>query len=510
MVAEDKMNASCMNLLLTFYDVTMKATNPAQFFLFLFVNLYLFSCCLKGQTSMFVSGSKSVYIKSTTLSANGHITNNGTISGTTAGVLNLNGTSTQNINGTAVNTTTFGKININNSNGVSLGTNVDVTGTTGVDFLQGPLTLNASNIRFASGSTWANTNTSTKFFITNGLGLVSAQNAGAAVQYPVGVATGTTNYTPITITNAGISDSYGVRVQSGFRTNYNSSDGAPSGSLINTFVVNVSWIVNEGVAGNSALTTTLQWNSANETTGFDRTLSMVGYYRYALSNWAVSSIGGITNVGGAFAKTVSPALTSFSFLPISIGTASSPLPIELLDFSVKRVNNDAHLEWSTASETNNDHFEIERSLDGVTYKQIGTEKGAGNSTQVINYEMNDVNAGDFVLNGTIYYRLKQVDYDGKYSYSNIQNVFFSDEASTLIYPNPTQGNLTISYTAASEYEIMIRVIDILGAIVKEQKIQTDRGKHDLKLDLNELANGHYKIMLIAPSGVLTEKIVVSK
>ena len=480
------------------------------FLTFLLIAGSLCSNSIGGQTSLFVSSSKSVYIKSTTLSAKGHITNNGTISGTTAGVLNLNGTSTQNINGSAVNTTTFGKININNPNGVSLGTNVDVTGTTGVDFLQGPLTLNASTIRFASGSTWANTNTSTKFFITNGLGLVSAQNSGAAVQYPVGIATGATNYTPITITNAGTADAYGIRVQSGFRTSYNASDGSPTGSLINTYVVNVSWIVNEAVAGNSSLTTTMQWNGANETTGFDRTLSMVGYYRYAFTNWLVGSIGGVTNVGSAFAKTVSPALTTFTYLPITIGTASSPLPIELLDFQVTRANNDAKIEWSTASETNNDHFEIERSLDGITYKLAGTEKGAGNSTQVLHYGMTDKDAGDLVLNGTLYYRLKQVDYDGKFSYSAVQNVFFSDEGSTLIYPNPTQGDLTINYSSAAEYEITIRVIDILGAIAKEKKLQVTKGNQDLKLDLNELANGHYKIMLIAPSGILTEKIVVSK
>lgn len=486
----------------------MKTINTKHFCIF--AATLFFSTQVNSQTSLFVSGTKSVYIKSTTLSAKGHITNNGTISGTTTGVLNLNGTSTQNINGSAVNTTTFGKININNANGVSLGTNVDVTGATGVDFLQGPMTLNGSTIRFASGSTWANTNTSTKFFITNGVGLVSAQNSGAAIQYPVGVATGATNYTPITITNTGTADAYGVRAQSGFRTNYNSADGSASGSLINTYVVNVSWIVNEAVAGNSALTTTLQWNSANETTGFDRTLSMVGYYRYAMTNWLVSSIGGVTTVGSAFAKTVAPALTTFTYTPITIGTSSSPLPIELLDFQVRRVNNDAVIEWRTATETNNDHFEIERSLDGITYKQVATEKGAGNSTQPIDYDVTDVAAGDLVSNGTIYYRLKQVDYDGKFSYSAVQTVFFSDESSIILYPNPTLGNLTVNYTAAAEYAITVRVIDILGAVAKEIKLQVSKGNQDLKLDLNELANGHYKIMLIAPSGVLTEKIVVSK
>lgn len=467
---------------------------------------------LKAQTSLFIAGSKSVYIKSTTLSAKGHVTNNGTLSGTTSGILNLNGTATQNLNGSAVNTTTIGKININNTNGASLGTNVDLTGTTGLDFVQGPITLNGSNIRFASGSSWTNNNTSTKFFITNGIGRVYAQNSGAAVMYPVGIATGASNYTPITITNAGTPDSYGIRVQSGFRTNYNSTDGAPMGSLITSNVVNVSWIVNEAVLGGSSLTTQVQWNAANETSGFVRSSSMVGYYRYALANWLVGTIGSVvTTAGGAFTKSFSaPTITTFSFLPIVVGNSLSPLPIELLDFHVIRKDKDALLEWSTASEINNDHFEIERSFDAQTFLKIGTEKGAGNSTQLTDYDYTDAGVGNSISSGIIYYRLKQVDFDGKFSYSGIQSISFEADGAMVIYPNPTKGELTINFTSAAEYEMAVRVIDILGAIVKETKVTVNSGNQDIHMDLNELANGHYKLMLIAPTGIVTHKIIVSK
>ncbi len=476
----------------------------------LFILFTLIYNCAISQTSLFVSGSKNVYIKSTTLTVNGHITNNGIIDGTSAGVLNMNGTNTQSINGNAVDMTTFGKININNTNGVHLGTNVDVTGTTGVDFLQGPLTLNGFNIRFGTGSSWANNNNSTKFFVTNGSGLVVAANTGSELQYPVGIATGVTNYTPITIANSGTADTYGVRAQSGFGTTYN-PDGSPTGTLVNSNVVDVSWIVNEGVAGGSTLSTTLQWNAANETTGFDRNFSIAGVFRFSSGDWMTSPIGGVTNVGSAYAKSFSPALSTFTYQPLTIGNALSPLPVELLGFTVKPVNNlDAALEWSTASETNNDHFEIERSLDGVTFEKIATEKGAGNSTQIIKYDLIDEKAGEKISTGTIYYRLKQVDYDNKYSYSGIQSVFFTSAGSALIYPNPTQGNLTLNYISVYKHEITIRVIDILGAIIKQFKLEVNKGDQDIKLDLSELANGHYKIMLITPSTVSTHKIVVSR
>ena len=475
-----------------------------------FIGIMLWSVSIHSQTSLFISGSKSVYIKSATVSANGHITNNGTLSGTSAGVLNLNGTSTQNINGSAVNRTTVGKININNTNGVNLGTNVDVIGTTGLDFIQGPITLNSSNIRFASGSTWANNNTSTKFFITNGIGLVSSQHTGSAVTYPVGVTTGATNYTPITLTNAGTADAYGVRAQSGFRTSYSSTDGSPTGSLVNTFVVNVTWVINEAVAGGSNLTTQIQWNSSNETTGFNRNLSMVGYYRYSLTNWLVSTIGGVTG-SGPYSKTFSsPSVTTYNYLPVTVGNSLSPLPIELLDFHVERSGNDGLIKWTTASEINNDHFEIERSLDAHSFEKIAVETGAGNSIQVIQYETTDNGIGEVVSGIPVYYRLKQVDRDGKFSYSSIQQVIFESETSTVIYPNPSKGDLTINYTAPSEHEVFIRVIDILGAVVKETKMVAKKGDQNIQLDLNELANGHYKIMLIAPTGVMTSKIVISK
>ncbi len=484
-------------------------TYSFSFRLCAFLFLMLFIHTATSQTSLFVSSTKNVYIKATTLSANGHVTNNGVISGTSTGILNLNGTSTQNINGTASNATTFGKIIISNTTGASLGTNVDVTGATGLDFVSGPLTLNAATIRFGTGSAWANNNTSTKFFITNGVGMVSARNSGAAIIYPVGIATGAANYTPITVTNGGTADNYAVRVQSGFRTSYN-ADGTSAGSAVTSNVVNVSWIVNEATVGGSTLTVHPQWNSGNETAGFTRGSSIVGLYQS--SSWIVSSSGAASSGGlsGPYSRSYSFSNGNVTFLPVVIGNSLSPLPIELLDFTVTPKNKDALLNWSTASEINNDRFEIERSLDGISFGKIGVKKGAGNSTEILEYALTDVEAAALISSqGVIYYRLKQIDFDGKYSYSAVQSVLFESGSAFSIYPNPTHGDLLINYESAADYEIIVRVFDILGAVVKQVKLHVDEGGNNLTLDLNELANGQYKIMIITPNAVSTHKIIVS-
>ena len=103
-------------------------------------------------------------------------------------------------------------------------------------------------------------------------------------------------------------------------------------------------------------------------------------------------------------------LYSFSeFTSIGNGT---PLPISLLDFNVRPVLNQVEITWTTASETNNDFFTVERSQDGREFIPIGVVDGAGNSNTILNYKLMD--ADPYV--GISYYRLKQTDFDGKFEY----------------------------------------------------------------------------------------------
>lgn len=107
-------------------------------------------------------------------------------------------------------------------------------------------------------------------------------------------------------------------------------------------------------------------------------------------------------------------LTTFSLFGGVVSTAVA-LPIDLVSFTGKKDGNNNALKWTTASELNNDFFTVEKTLGGEIFEIIGTENGAGNSNQYVDYSLVDYNVRE-VIN---YYRLKQTDFDGKYDFSEI-------------------------------------------------------------------------------------------
>ena len=126
---------------------------------------------------------------------------------------------------------------------------------------------------------------------------------------------------------------------------------------------------------------------------------------------------------------------------------SSSFPVEWLDFVAIPKGKQVHCQWATASETNTAYFEVERSLDGMSFEGVVRTNAAGNSQQVQEYEAFDKKP----LLGASYYRIKQVDIDGSFSYSPQVNVFFSQESRLSVFPNPTkeQSRLNLSLQESS-------------------------------------------------------------
>lgn len=135
------------------------------------------------------------------------------------------------------------------------------------------------------------------------------------------------------------------------------------------------------------------------------------------------------------------------------------LPVEISIFNVSTNLHETKMNFSTASETNNDYFTIERSGDGVAYEAIGEIKGAGNSSKELSYEFTD----EKPLTGLNYYRIKQTDFDGKYSYSEVRSVRFTDGASVTVSPRTTEGRIDIT-TDMEDYNV--EVYTAAGAQVK--------------------------------------------
>lgn len=197
--------------------------------------------------------------------------------------------------------------------------------------------------------------------------------------------------------------------------------------------------------GGSIVSTSNQWSSAS-----DCNTATVSNKRCNLVNIEIEG-------PGISARTVSFAV-------------SQPLSVKLESFAAIAERNVIKLKWTTATEINNDYFLIERSVDGSQWTEIKKVKGSGNSTAAINYEANDLTP----LNGTTYYRLKQIDFDGTSSYSEAKAVKYITEALTgiIIFPIPNAGN-SINLAGITDYTKQeLSVLNAAGSVIYTTSISS--------------------------------------
>lgn len=164
------------------------------------------------------------------------------------------------------------------------------------------------------------------------------------------------------------------------------------------------------------------------------------------------------------------------------------LPIELIDFTAILKENVVHLDWQTASETNNDYFTIERSQDLQNWELIATIDGAGNSTSTLSYSAQDFNP----LFGTSYYRLKQTDFDGNYEYFEIQSIDYSAAGVLSLYPNPFNNSIKVQ---GPEGELEdIRFMNTLGQDLTSLVYIKYIGENEALINTSKIRSGSYLIV----------------
>ncbi|MDH3269600.1 MAG: T9SS type A sorting domain-containing protein, partial [Ignavibacteria bacterium] len=165
------------------------------------------------------------------------------------------------------------------------------------------------------------------------------------------------------------------------------------------------------------------------------------------------------------------------------------IPVELTSFSAISNGNTVTINWSTASETNNQGFEIQRNNGGEFYA-IGFVSGNGTTTEMNNYSYVDRN----LIAGSYNYRIKQVDFNGRYEYSNVINVDVAPEQFELSqnYPNPFNPSTTISFSIPQSSIVTLKVFNTLGQEVKTLINQNmESGVHSISFDASELNSGIY-------------------
>jgi len=192
-------------------------------------------------------------------------------------------------------------------------------------------------------------------------------------------------------------------------------------------------------------------------------------------------------------------------------TVFSGLPIELLDFTATKNDASVELDWNTASETNNDYFTIDRSHDKNIFEKLLDVKGAGTSSVRHSYKAID----EKPLSGMSYYRLKQTDIDGKYTYSQIVPVNFESESFDFkIVPNPASGNnITMQLSGLQDKNpVLVVITDVLGRIYYSKVVMNDlNGSTQIVLQSSEpLAEGVYIITASENNRLISKRLVISK
>ncbi len=186
---------------------------------------------------------------------------------------------------------------------------------------------------------------------------------------------------------------------------------------------------------------------------------------------------------------------------VSCTSFESTLPIKLKSFKAKNEKNNINISWVTASEINNDFFTIEHSLDGINFTKIERVKGAGNSNKQLNYSVIDNNP----KNGINYYRLKQTDFDGTYTYSKIQAVKFeeSENNDIYIYPNPVIGEI-LNIETKNENS----TINLYNCIGEKMKITITNSLNKHIIDVSELPKGIYFVETIVSGNSIYNKVLI--
>jgi hypothetical protein len=221
-----------------------------------------------------------------------------------------------------------------------------------------------------------------------------------------------------------------------------------------------------------------------------------GTNQFDAGDWTDLTPSSVSSTSGS--NYIIANVTSFSQFGASSSTSdfTSSLPVELTYFNGQKVNENSLLNWQTASEKNNEGFEIQRSTNGKDWEMIGFKLGQGTTQYIENYDFIDLQP----MKGINYYRLKQFDFDGKFDYSNIITVEHELVIlPTKIFPNPVRNQLNIINGQG-----LVTIYNILGQPVRKLIIDDEQST----IDVSDLQKGQYILHILKPNGIIvTQRFV---
>jgi len=300
-----------------------------------------------------------------------------------------------------------------------------------------------------------------------------------------------------------------------------------AGTILQTYTGNVNTSASPGVKTVVTLNFTvpagtghrLVMNGATGLTGLIREITTGFTYPYTLP--------GVASITSAYTSGVSASYYYYFYdwqvstgcesvrTPVVATVDNSPgcvtVPVTLSNFSGEKMGTTNKLIWTTATEINNDGFELQRSADGINFSKlvyVASKAFNGTSAQPINYSFSDIKT----LAGNNYYRLKQIDKDGRSTYSTIV-LLKGNKVNTLsissVYPNPVINKLNVVITAPNNDFVTLIMTDIRGKIILQKQLNITIGDNLQVLNLDQIAKGTYLLKLICSNGCETsiEKII---
>ncbi|MEP2668449.1 MAG: T9SS type A sorting domain-containing protein [Cyclobacteriaceae bacterium] len=378
-----------------------------------------------------------------------------------------------------VSSPTIASLTINRTNGATLG-NQSITVSTGATFTLGDLFTNAAGrIKFSSSA-------------SNPTESANSKINGYAEMNLRGVGTGALNFLGFNMA-AGADDIGSMTLVRRTGT-----------SGINTFNANQSiastWDVSSTSDPASGRNISFSWRAA-----FDNITTATNRFQVYIFNsgpgW--TTVGTLQNLSAVGPPRVSATVNTTKLIDtFTLTDETQVLPVELLSFTANRVSDGVKLTWATASQKNFDHFSIERSGNGKDFVTIGKIVGDPYSVVRKDYSFYDAEGNA----SKAYYRLKNVDADGSFDYSQIVMVENNSDLQAVIYPNPTiaNGQLNIDLSGDVGNGVQLFVFDYLGRVVKHANLFTLKNS----IEMEGVAPGLYLVKVNMGARQFTSKVLV--
>ncbi len=407
-----------------------------------------------------------------------------TVINTAASTVEFNGTGAQTYNqGSSI--LTLNNVVMNNSGtGVTCASHM-ILGTAGtLTLTDGPIITNAFEVQVRNTASAACSPGNAASFVRGNLRRF-LNGAATSYDFPVGSATTGYQLANITFTTATTIPQLLARFDNYVPPTGPAANECPNNTY-NTLPCfnNGYWTISASANPNSGTyTTTLYPTNVSNNSGLGWTVVKgATTATYALSGTCAASTA---------AQVIRTGMNGFSVF--GVAQSASPLPVEFISFTGVALDEKNQLSWSTATETNNQYFYIERSDDGVNFTTIGRKDGNGTTSQIHYYAFDDFSP----IEGTNYYRLRQVDYNGAAMYSGIISLDFHRGHMTVtnVKPNPTNGEVNFDFNSPVETTIHIVMTDVTGRVVKDEYVVVNPGTTFVNTVIEESAAGVYTMII---------------